>query len=164
MKRAGRSESHGIPEIVVHNRQRKISIDVAELQRFAGRALELCLRSPRKTSTLMNLAEIDVVLVSDRSMSELHRRFMQIKGPTDIITFEHGEIFIGAETARRQALEFRSATRREIQLYLVHGLLHLHGYDDKSAAPARLMEARQRQILRAAIEIDFGACRRRTPF
>jgi probable rRNA maturation factor len=112
----------------------------------------------------MNLAEIDVVLVSDRSMSELHRRFMQIKGPTDIITFEHGEIFIGAETARRQALEFRSATRREIQLYLVHGLLHLHGYDDKSAAPARLMEARQRQILRAAIEIDFGACRRRTPF
>ena len=43
------------------------------------------------------------ILISDRRMSELHRRFMGIAGPTDVITFQHGEIFISTETARRQA-------------------------------------------------------------
>ena len=62
--------------------------------------------------------------------------FMQIAGPTDVITFQHGEIFISIETAQRQARHYRTSLGHELRLYLVHGLLHLHGFDDQTA-PSR---------------------------
>jgi probable rRNA maturation factor len=68
-------------------------------------------------------------------------------GPTDVITFQHGEIFIGAETARRNARRFGNALAHELRLYLVHGLLHLHGFDDRDEERARKMEIVQRKIL-----------------
>src|SRR6185295_13143344 len=77
--------------------------------------------------------EIFVMLISDKRMSDLHLRYMNEAGPTDVITFQHGEIFISAPTAQRQAQEFGTTTRREIELYLAHGLLHLAGFDDRAA-------------------------------
>jgi len=72
---------------------------------------------------------------------------MGIRGPTDVITFRHGEIVISAETALRQARQYRSSLMQELQLYIVHGLLHLRGYDDKTPSGSREMERRQRSIL-----------------
>jgi probable rRNA maturation factor len=97
---------------------------------------------------LTNLDEIDVLLISDRKISELHRRFMQISGPTDVITFQHGEIFISVETAQRQAKAFQTTMDDEIRLYLVHGLLHLQGFDDNQPKARRRIEAAQTRILR----------------
>jgi probable rRNA maturation factor len=65
-----------------------------------------------------------------------------------VITFEHGEIFISTDTARRHARKFGTTVLDEIKLYLVHGLLHLHGYDDKTPAAARRMTRAQEQIVR----------------
>ena len=90
-----------LPQISVFNRQRKIALDRAELEAFARRALPSCARE--KGTGLTSLPQVDVILISDRRISELHRRFMQIAGPTDVITFQHGEIFISVETAQRQA-------------------------------------------------------------
>ena len=90
-----------LPQISVFNRQRKIALDRAELEAFARRALPSCARE--KGTGLTSLPQVDVLLISDRRISELHRRFMQIAGPTDVITFQHGEIFISVETAQRQA-------------------------------------------------------------
>ena len=89
----------------------------------------LAIATPRP-GVLRDLNEVDVVLVSDRRMAGLHRRFLDAGGATDVITFDHGEIFISTETAKRQAAEFGSTTKRELQLYILHGLLHLHGFDD----------------------------------
>jgi probable rRNA maturation factor len=151
MKRAGRSSAPRIPGIVVDNRQRMVSVDIANLQCFAMRALQLCLRLPfRRKSDLTSLTEIHVVLISNRRMAELHHRFLRIGGPTDVITFQHGEICVSVQAARRQALAFGSSPLREIELYIVHGLLHLHGYDDQTLADARRMDVKQKQILCAA--------------
>ena len=127
--------------ITVRNLQRKVRIDSRALQEFANCALE---KIPNHS-----LGEIDVLLISDRRMAALHREFMNIAGPTDVITFQHGEIFISVETAKRNARRFRNSLAHEVKLYLVHGLLHLHGYDDKTAAGARQMEKRQQRILAA---------------
>ncbi len=54
--------------------------------------------------------EVNVVLVSDRRMAALHQRFMQIAGPTDVLTFQHGEIVVSVETAQANAARFRSST------------------------------------------------------
>ena len=107
-------------------------IDVPKLQEFAESVLEACLRLPgKKGSQLMSLVQVEVNLISDRRMAELHQRFMKIGGPTDVITFQHGEIFVSVETARKQARRFGTSIGHELRLYLTHGLLHLHGFDDK---------------------------------
>jgi probable rRNA maturation factor len=134
--------------ISVRNLQRTVHVDLAALQDFARRAFDRCLALPKSRSALSSLARVDVLLISDRRIAGLHRRFHKIAGPTDVMTFQHGEIFISAQTAQRHAAEFGTSTKREIELYLVHGLLHLHGFDDKTAAERRRMNAIQSKILR----------------
>jgi len=140
-----------IPEITVRNLQRKVPVHVVDLKMFARNAAELCLRLPRSKKTdLAQLREISVLIVSDRKIASLHRQFMNESGPTDVITFQHGEIFVGVESARRNARRFGNAFERELRLYVVHGLLHLHGFDDRNAASGRRMRVVQRKILATA--------------
>lgn len=125
-------------------------VDVATLRDFARRALAACLKqSRRKSSQLSHLEEIEVVLVSDKRIAEIHQRFMNDPSPTDVITFQHGDIVISVETAKRQARQFSTALDQELRLYLVHGLLHLHGFEDKTAAGAAEMKRVQGQIVRS---------------
>jgi probable rRNA maturation factor len=93
--------------------------------------------------------DIAVILLSDARMSKLHREYLNEDGPTDVITFDHGEIFISVETARRNARRFGHSLDREIQLYIIHGLLHLNGYDDRTPAQAERMKRAQEKILRS---------------
>ena len=141
----------GVPKITVRNLQRKVAVDVVDLETFARKALPLCLRLPhRKKTDLVQLREISVLIVSDCKIASLHRQFMKESGPTDVITFQHGEIFISAESAHRNARRFGNARARELRLYVVHGLLHLHGFDDRDSASARKMRSVQRKILTEA--------------
>lgn len=139
------------PTITLHNRQRTVRVELPPLQIFARRALQACLKLPRKNASgLANLDDLSVVLVSDRRMVELHRRFLHQRGPTDVITFQHGEIFVSAETARNHARRFGNSLEHEIRLYIAHGLLHLHGFDDKDPAGAAEMERLQEKLVAAA--------------
>ena len=140
------------PQVIVRNLQRTVPIDVADLENFAAKALHLCLQLRKSGPTdLTKLREVAVLFVSDERMALLHLRFLKQSGPTDIITFQHGEIFISAETARRHARTFGNSLGREVRLYIVHGLLHLHGFDDRSEADARKMNTAQEKILAAAL-------------
>lgn len=141
-----------VPEIVLRNLQRKISVNVAELEEFAGNAMQHSLQlHPRKRTDLRKLKEIFIWLVSDRRMALLHRKFLGQSGPTDVLTFQHGEIFISIDTARHQARAFGNSLLPELKLYIVHGLLHLHGFDDQSPVEARRMKNAQEKILRCAL-------------
>jgi probable rRNA maturation factor len=137
-----------VPKVSVRNLQRKISLNAAGLEKFAAKALRCCLkRHKRKETELSRLRNVFVWLVSDRRMSRLHRQFLGQTGPTDVLTFQHGEIFISVETAKRQARAFGNSLTRELQLYIVHGLLHLNGFDDRTQPGARRMEKMQAKIL-----------------
>jgi len=98
---------------------------------------------------LSKLEEVFVWLISDGRMSRLHRQFLGQTGPTDVLTFQHGEIFISVETAKRHARAFGNSLVRELQLYIIHGLLHLHGFDDRTEPGALRMEKMQAKILGA---------------
>ncbi|PYJ28768.1 MAG: rRNA maturation RNase YbeY [Verrucomicrobia bacterium] len=141
-----------VPKVSVRNLQRKISVNVAGLQKFAVKALQNCLQLQKKKQTdLRKLRDIFVWLISDRRMSQLHRQFLGQTGPTDVLTFQHGEIFISAETAKQHARVFANSLMHELQLYIVHGLLHLHGFDDRTPAGARKMKRMQERILSRAL-------------
>ena len=138
--------------ITVRNAQRHLPLDRPALQNFAEQALRLCLTSDAVAAHRRDHLprQIDVLLVSDRRIATLHKKFMSIPGPTDVITFQHGEIFVSVETAKRNARRFQSSTGNEIRLYLVHGLLHLLGFDDKKPAEARRMETMQSEVVAMA--------------
>jgi probable rRNA maturation factor len=138
-----------VPKITVRNLQRKIAVNVVELEKFAGNAVQRSLQlQKRKQTDLRKLSEVFIWLISDRRMALLHRKFLGQSGPTDVLTFQHGEIFISIGTARRHARAFGNSLKRELKLYVVHGLLHLHGFDDQTPSEAHKMKAAQEKILR----------------
>ena len=137
-----------VPEIFVRNRQRKIKLNVADLKIFGADVLKRCLRLKKGQQTdLRKLNAIYVWLVSDWRISRLHRQFFGENSATDVITFHDGEIFISVETARRNAREFGNSLVSEIKLDIVHGLLHLHGFDDHEPADLKTMKNTQEKIL-----------------
>lgn len=136
--------------ISLRNLQRARRLNLAALRKSTEQAVELVGKLRRKkVSALDRLEEILVVLISDRRMAQLHQRFLHQSGPTDVITFDHGEIFISVDTAQRNARRFGTSLQREIELYVIHGLLHLRGFDDRSLRDAKQMDRVQRRILDA---------------
>lgn len=136
------------------NSQRALAVNVTHLQRFAEAALHHAWRTMlQRRQKFKYVQEICVILVSNRRIAELHRRFMNIAGPTDVITFQHGEIFISTETAVQHAKVFASTPADEVRLYIVHGILHLLGFDDTDEKTAKLMEKTQRRVVDAAAKL-----------
>lgn len=136
--------------IRILNRQRKLAVNARALETFAQSALSQCLNlRPRKSGVLNELTEISVILVSNKRIAEIHKQFMNEPGPTDVITFQHGDIVISVETAKRQAREFRTTIEHELRLYIVHGILHLAGFDDRTSAGAAEMKRVQERMTRA---------------
>lgn len=113
------------------------------------------------------LRELSIALVGDDLMSSLHCRFMGIDGPTDVLTFPlgedrrgraiAGEIIICVPEAHRQAKERRIELRREVLLYAIHGLLHLHGMDDMTETGFKAMHRKEDKLLsQLGIEPTFA--------
>lgn len=100
---------------------------------------------------------LGVRLIGDAEIVELHDRFFGDPSPTDVITFPAddpdaggghlGDIVISVETAGRHAREFGQSTAREVAFLGIHGLLHICGYNDGSAAERDAMLARQEELL-----------------
>ena len=136
----------------MRNLQRSVRVDVAQLECFARRALER-VRTIQRTpqTTLQKIDSVAIVLVGKRRMVDLHRRFLGRRGATDVLTFDHGEIVIAPDVARGQARRFGTSLGRELRLYIVHGLLHLHGFDDKEPSDIRKMRAAEIKVLRASL-------------
>jgi probable rRNA maturation factor len=101
-------------------------------------------------------AEISLAFVDNPSIHQLNRRYLNHDEPTDVLSFPlseanarklAGELVIGAEVAREQANSRGHAVEAELALYVIHGLLHLCGHDDKSAKDAAIMRERERHYL-----------------
>jgi len=102
------------------------------------------------------LAEADIAVVDGAAITRLNRRFLRHAGDTDVLSFDlsesaagiSAEIVICGDVAVRQARRLGCSPQREIMLYLIHGLLHLMGYEDSSVRGAAKMSARQEELLR----------------
>jgi probable rRNA maturation factor len=136
-----------MPSLELFNRQRKKRIDLGQFRRFADLAMAKVVERGGQASFP---EEIIVVFVSDTRIARIHRDFMAIDEPTDVITFRHGEIIISVDTAERQGKKFSGSLDRELRLYFVHGLLHLSGLDDLTergfAEMAKVQEAIMQEV------------------
>ena len=102
------------------------------------------------------IAEVDVAVVTAREIAALNRRHLGRAGQTDVLSFDLtdssgaglcAQIIVCGDIAVRQARRLRTGPQRELLLYVLHGLLHLIGYDDASPAQAENMHAREDQLL-----------------
>ena len=140
---------------VIVNRQRRYRIPVARMQRFAN-TLARRLR--------IEHLEFILVLSNDRAIRRLNRNFRQKDRSTDILSFPAqdpvpagadldnpylGDMILSVETARRQAFDRNHTLERELCLLMIHGLLHLLGYNHEAdRGEMRRMELRlQKELL-----------------
>ncbi len=93
---------------------------------------------------------VSVVVTDDRLIRRINRRYLGHDRPTDVISFPlneggrvEGEIYVNIDKAARQARTFHEALECEIARLIIHGALHLLGYDDRKATPARAMKRRE---------------------
>lgn len=147
----------------IYNRQRRKRFDPGVVRALVERALPLLEREAPGGATLPG--EVEVAVVSDRVIAGVHGRFLGDPTPTDVITFQHGEIVTSADTAAARAQELGEGIERELALYIVHGLLHLLGHDDKEPRGREAMAAAQERVLREAtgdaVDRPRRACKRR---
>ncbi|MEM6917357.1 MAG: rRNA maturation RNase YbeY, partial [Verrucomicrobiota bacterium] len=122
--------------------------DTKWLEEKSRLAMPLCLAIlGTEEPVLPHLEEIEVSIVSDEAIAQVHDEFMDDPTATDVITFHHGEILISADTARREGPAHGHSFEKEMMLYLVHGLLHLNGHTDLSEREREEMHQCQNRIL-----------------
>ncbi len=89
-------------------------------------------------------------------MKDLNKKYLRHNFATDVLTFDwslngkpaiDGEIIISSPTAKRQAREYGNSIQEEIMLYMIHGLLHLLGYDDHGLKQIKKMRTKENELL-----------------
>ena len=103
-------------------------------------------------------AEISIAVVSDERIHELNHQYLRHDYPTDVLSFilDHdqdkrsldGEIIVSADHAAAQAVQYGWSPRDELLLYVIHGCLHLVGYDDTTAESKQAMRQAEEKYLR----------------
>jgi probable rRNA maturation factor len=142
--------------LTIRNRQKTRAVDARLLRRITRVLLgELLERSE---------ADLGVFIVAAPEMTRLNETFLRHAGSTDVITFDysetptgssppalHGEIFVCVDEAVAQARRFRASWEAELVRYVVHGVLHLCGFDDTRPAARRAMKQAENRLLRKVI-------------
>ena len=128
--------------IALTNAQRRVPVPEALVRRLARRVLG------RRSAS--------VAFVTDAAMRRLNRRFLGHDYPTDVLAFPlgdgglFGEVVVSAPYAAREARRRGIPVEEELLRYVVHGCLHLMGYDDHAPADRRRMWARQEKLLKSS--------------
>ncbi len=123
-------------------------LDEAELAALADAVLDAVEHSD---------AELSVLVTSDAHVAELNAAWRGVAGPTDVLSFPQeivpgaprvlGDVVVALETATSQAADQGHALRTELQVLLVHGVLHLLGHDHETDGERAVMEAEERRVL-----------------
>lgn len=134
-----------------------------KLSPTSRRRLKALIRRFRERWEVPAEAVVDVTVGDDALLADLNRRYRHRRGPTDVLAFPlgrgpaepeelwlWGEVYVSAERARAQAAERGAPLEEELAVLVAHGLLHLAGYEDETAAGrARMEEATARLVAEA---------------
>ena len=112
-------------------------------------------------SEVRRLGNISIIFCSDRYILDVNMRYLQHDYFTDIITFDYcegnvlsGDLFISVDSVRENALHYGATFEEELRRVIVHGLLHLIGYDDRTPAQRQQMRAKEDYYLSLRIAVQ----------
>lgn len=98
--------------------------------------------------------DLSIAFVNDKKIARLNAKYRKQNKPTDVLAFGMhkgnllGDVVISTDAAKRQAPLYNSTIDKEITLYLIHGILHLAGYNDDDKNSRKKMEEKQQAILK----------------
>jgi probable rRNA maturation factor len=132
--------------VTITNRQKTLPID----RRRMRQAVQAVVRDAG-----IREARISVAMVDDAAIAKLHEQFLGDPESTDVLSFVleqsppalEGEVVVSADTARSNAARYRCPAEEELLLYVIHGTLHLVGYDDTTPRQRAVMQRLQRHYL-----------------
>lgn len=144
--------------------------DVSWLEGMVAAAVGVLERGELPGVVMVRGGVVRVGLVSEREMARAHAAHLGEAGPTDVLTFDMREasegggeaevdveIMVCVDEARRRAVEIGHEARREMLLYVVHGLLHVLGHDDGDASSSSAMHVLEDAILeRIGVGATYG--------
>jgi probable rRNA maturation factor len=139
-----------VSKIAIHSPQEIVPIDNARLREIARTVLH---------GEESQDYEISLAFVDNATIHRLNKQYLNHDEPTDVLSFPdsaanakklEGELVIGAQVALEQAAERGHDVQAELALYVIHGLLHLCGYGDKSPDEEKSMRERERHYLQMA--------------
>ena len=117
---------------------------------FKGRALNNHWLKTVAESEIRRLGDINVIFCSDHYILDVNMKYLQHDYFTDIITFDYcegdrlsGDLFISIDSVRENAIEYGTEFEEELHRVIVHGVLHLIGYDDHSKEEIAQMRAKE---------------------
>jgi probable rRNA maturation factor len=132
--------------IAITNCQKTLPIDRRKIRRAVSEIL--------RDAGIVH-AEISIAIVDDPTIAKLHAEYLDDPTPTDVLSFVleqteqklEGEVIASADTAKAYAPRFRSEPDEELLRYVLHGTLHLVGYDDTTPAKRSVMRKQERKYL-----------------
>ncbi|OGX40887.1 MAG: rRNA maturation RNase YbeY [Omnitrophica WOR_2 bacterium RIFCSPLOWO2_01_FULL_41_12] len=150
-------------KIIIKNLQKKIPINPKRIKSAVLKALSSPHASLKYNKTIKEgRGEITFCFVNDKKIKSLNREFLHKNYSTDVLSFDFStqgkEIFadvvISTDTAVRNATIYKTSSLYEVYLYVVHGTLHLLGYDDKTKEQRKIMDQKAKEILKYVITKD----------
>lgn len=159
--------------VTVSNRQRRHELDRDWFSETCNKLFSTVVanlkKNPAEHLEDLDLDELEkrgivsIVLVSDKTIARLNKQWMNKDRPTDVLSFplemeappeplpwEVGEIVVSVDRALAQAKEYGHSFERELAFLVVHGLLHVLGFDHMTAEDEKEMFGRQKKILTSA--------------
>jgi len=140
--------SNGV-KITIRNLQKKLPLNP---KRIKSAILKAISSQSRKES-----GELTICFVDDKKIKQLNQKYLHRHMPTDVLAFDlsgardskniFADIIISTDTAVRNARTFKTNPLYEIYLYIVHGVLHILGYNDKNANQRKIMDKEAARIL-----------------
>lgn len=121
------------------NRNRKEKIDLSKVKRIASTVLS---RLNRKK------AEVNIVFVSNQKIRSMNRRYRGIDEATDVLAFEGGDIIISSDQAKQNTKVYNTSFAEETALYVIHGILHLTGHEDRTKKGKARMRRLENELIR----------------
>ena len=140
--------------LTVINSQNLINFDLEYVKSKVDVACQLCVRESKESAPLKELESVEISIIDDKQIAKVHGEFMDDPSPTDVITFDYGEILVSAETALSNSEEMQVSLENEVLLYIIHGMLHLGGYLDGSRAEFKEMKSLQEMILDSCLKVS----------
>jgi len=142
--------------ILIKNQQKIIKINQGKIKGIIKKVLQH-LKVDEET-------EVSILLTDDKFIRSLNNKYRGIDKPTDVLSFNLqegavkspevesdkllGDIIISVETAQRQADNLNHSVEKELNILLIHGLLHLTGYDHEEDADYKIMQEKESEILK----------------
>ena len=137
-------------DISITNLQKRIPIKTARIIRVVRKILK---------AERVPAAQLSFVFVSNPKIRALNKKFLKRNSATDVLAFDfnksksdelNGEIIISTDQAIHNARLYKTSSQKELMLYVIHGILHLLGFDDHTSAEIKRLRRKEEELFKIA--------------